>query len=403
MADYSEDLESLLIEADQADVEPDTDAGELRARTASLDLSMFQRLQSERGAGRGRQSLLVTFFPNANFEIKLGDSDGEEGGTVTRREEDGVITWVGRARSAQDGQRLPDGTFILTVADGIPSLSIMSLKGNFHMQPLSNGNFRFFEEDPAHPVECATADVDFGLSQRPGFGFDFDEDEPTTEVQIRVLMLYTAAATQAIGAANIRSHAEHAANIATTAFGRSGIGMARVVPIPEQTTFRESPNFGADLERITSDSQIATRRQATQADVVTLMRGPARGVWGIAWMLQRLNPSTASRAFNVVYFKQASPFMVFAHELGHNLGCAHNRESVDATGLYPDAKGHHFTAPGQGHVGTIMSYFGRRILHYSNPSIRFPVGEPNAVPTGTGNSNNARAINASKQLVSRYR
>lgn len=122
-------------------------------------------------------------------------------------------------------------------------------------------------------------------------------------------------------------------------------------------------------------------------------------MWGQAYMLSYLDSSYESLAFSEIDSSHVANYYVFAHELGHNFGCAHDLNNVDVWGLYSYSLGYAFSTPHHGYIGTIMSYVGDRVLYYSNPDVLFD-GVPTGVP---GARDNARTIRNSKMLVCNYR
>ena len=77
-------------------------------------------------------------------------------------------------------------------------------------------------------------------------------------------------------------------------------------------------------------------------------------------------------AYSLLDFEQGLENLVFAHELGHNLGCQHNREAPSARSedaLFPDSFG--FVAQD---FGTVMAY-ATNLPGYSNPR-KFMGGGP---------------------------
>jgi hypothetical protein len=72
-----------------------------------------------------------------------------------------------------------------------------------------------------------------------------------------------------------------------------------------------------------------------------------------------------SQAYSLLDFEEGLENLVYAHELGHNLGCQHNREAPSAQpadALFPDSFG--FL---EGDVGTVMAYAPFTVPGYSNP------------------------------------
>jgi len=100
----------------------------------------------------------------------------------------------------------------------------------------------------------------------------------------------------------------------------------------------------------------------------------------------------------------------FAHELGHNQGCAHNREDAGLfCNRYSYSFGHRFTGATQGRLRTILSYASgtfensTRIGRFSNPDVNFD-GRATGVPIGQSNeAHNAQTITNTRRSVEDFR
>lgn len=89
----------------------------------------------------------------------------------------------------------------------------------------------------------------------------------------------------------------------------------------------------------------------------------------------------------------------FAHELGHNMGSAHDRENATGAGAYPYSYGYGVA----GRFGTIMSYLSPQIGKFSNPDLRSCDGGPCGVPLDSPNSaNNALSLNNTRAAVAGF-
>ena len=128
----------------------------------------------------------------------------------------------------------------------------------------------------------------------------------------------------------------------------------------------------------------------------------AGGWCGIA----RCLPNTAERAFNVVQWDCAAGKFSNVHEIGHNQGCAHDRDNA-GTGCnaYSFSYGWRFI----GNYSfityrTVMAYApGDRIQYFSNPDVEFD-GTPTGVPIGDPDeSHNAHTINLRRSIVENHR
>lgn len=247
----------------------------------------------------------------------------------------------------------------------------------------------------------------------------------------RLLFLYTGAVRTAYGTATqVESVIDLAVAAVNADFANSEIPLRIQLAAAQSVTYSETGlNYSrtlASLRGVTDgvlDSIHAARDEAL-ADLVTIgvMGNDSGNSLGIAYLLDEpsdyVNPFYA---FSVVQFQVMASASVLSHELGHNLGCAHDRENSDGPGAYPFSYGYRFTV--QDSRGTsrqfrdIMAYApGTRLPYFSNPRIKISqaeaagvnvtFAEPTAigVPAGqTGESDGARTITENAFEVANYR
>ncbi|HLP01169.1 MAG TPA: M12 family metallo-peptidase [Opitutaceae bacterium] len=201
-----------------------------------------------------------------------------------------------------------------------------------------------------------------------------------------VLILYDAATKAAIGTtAEVEN--TFAAMVATmnTYLNNSLIDnlqwrLAGIAEAPSYTTNESLENDLDTLADTTTELGRFARTQRTNfgADQVLLMISGSRDYAGMAY--------TPGYEAVAVY---AQGTAVAAHELAHNFGCHHDRQTegvADGNGRY--YYGHRFTYNDRD-VGTIMSYAPYYIPYYSNPSVSYQ-----GIPTGIASTEPKAADNA---------
>lgn len=153
-------------------------------------------------------------------------------------------------------------------------------------------------------------------------------------------------------------------------------------------------------------------RSQYRADLVTLLRRFNRNTnnaCGLACMItstSNLSWNAAHNAFSVVQVGRSSDGSSYyckdlslAHELGHNFGCAHDRDHASSPGIFPYSYG--YDRPGV--FATIMSYDSPTIPYFSNPSITYQ-GYAIGVPEGSPDAaDNAKTIRITSSHIASYR
>ena len=229
------------------------------------------------------------------------------------------------------------------------------------------------------------------------------------ETVIDVMVVYTAGArSHHRGVDGMEAHILASLASSNQALQDSAVDLRfRLVHWMEVDYVESSEDMGADLRALTFKDgvmeEIHEARDAYGADLVCLFRRGAvysddgSGVAGLAWLLNSQSGSP-SYGFSVVATEYALSGQVFAHEVGHNLGAAHDRDNADG-GLYSYSHGYRFT-DGQGtQRRTIMAYApGSRINYFSNPAVTF-----GSRAAGTATEDNARGLRQIMDVVSRYR
>lgn len=164
---------------------------------------------------------------------------------------------------------------------------------------------------------------------------------------------------------------------------------------------------GIDLYRLETPGdghldQVQPLREATQADIVTMIAQDYQGTCGQARFAVELNGVThPEKAYNVVAVQCSSGGMTFAHEVGHNQGCRHEHGSDSSDGAYSYSHGHNLT----GGYRTVMSIATSltSIPYFSNPDVSYSGAPTGTSPYGFYPAHNALSINNVALAVSNFR
>ncbi len=225
---------------------------------------------------------------------------------------------------------------------------------------------------------------------------------------IDILAAYTpGAVAQHGGVTNVQNMINLAVAQANTAFKNSQINAS--LRLVHTVQVQHSANsIIDDLISITSGTademkQLRELRVKHKADLVSIFtEGHGSSAIGVAWLGTGSMPQYGFSAVEL----WATPMMTFAHEIGHNLGCAHN---VGDKGIYKDSVGHRFSASTTNSASakvlcetlyrSVMSYSpGSRVLYFSNPSVKY-----NGTATGIKDTaDNARTINQTTATIVKY-
>lgn len=231
--------------------------------------------------------------------------------------------------------------------------------------------------------------------------------ETGTFVFADVGLMYTAAARQAVGStASMESLLTSSIADTNLAYQNSNITLrVRIAFMVETPYVQHGTDMGSDLSnfRAIGDGamdDIHTLRDAHGADLCALIVNNATNACGIAYLMLSVGPGFASSAFSVTA-RTCLSGATLPHELGHNMGCAHDRDNAGSAS-WPYAYG--YRAPGAV-FRTIMAYApGTRINHFSNPDVLFsgmPTGNPLNHPTNP--THNALAINNNSPTIIAWR
>lgn len=214
--------------------------------------------------------------------------------------------------------------------------------------------------------------------------------------RIDVLVVYTNATKNALGGdAQAQALAQSAIDITNTAYINSKIRQ-RVRLIHSAETALTEANSISELR---ADAATQSLRNTHNADMVAMLVNSLSGC-GLGYVMTSVNTGFAPSAYSITLRTCAVGNLTFAHELGHNMGSAHNPENAGSS-AYSYSFGHYVN----GSYRTVMSYSNpctsgcTRVPQFSNPSIIF-----NSVPTGILNErNNTRSIENTADTVSNFR
>jgi hypothetical protein len=330
--------------------------------------------------------------------------------------------WIGTLRD------VPYSNVLLVVGEDILDGRILIPGRNYYIAPTATPAIHTVSEINTF-MQRPTPDKDDAVVASPEMHFGFDGYEPPRGVRadngnlIDVMIVYTPAAVAFVGGvANMEAAIDGTVALANLTYENSEVKFRLRLVHTEQVNYTERPFTGSDLNELTNTGDgymdnVHALRNIHAADLVTLIAGTSvaeRNYCGIAWL--PTIPS-ASQGFSVVEALCISD-ITYAHELGHNMGSAHDRAN-GFSARAPYAYGYQDPRDNPNDWGdfvTVMAYStgGQcppsyqpgvcpAIAYWSNPDQTFN-GKPLGYPDNTANAtNNARSLDEVAVSVANYR
>lgn len=296
-------------------------------------------------------------------------------------------------------------SFILvTEKDAIVGEVRSPARGDYDIRPIATGELAVRQVDQSRFRACA-----MGPEHEVGVAVNNPEDAGGMSVRantvVRVLVMYTAEAMVDQGGENaMNALVNLAISQANSVYTASGVTITLELAYAGLTDYTESGDAGTDLSRWRSTSdgimdEVHQIRECVGADMCALMVNNFNAC-GIGYLMVNVNNSFNASAFTVTDKDCVSNYS-FAHELGHNMGCHHDRDNAGANVSYPYAYGYRTTDSA---YRTVMAYSpGTRIGYFSNPNLSFQ-GRVLGVPVGQPlQAFNAQVLNNTRATVAAWR
>jgi peptidyl-Asp metalloendopeptidase len=320
--------------------------------------------------------------------------------------------WRGRLRGevASDVTLVVRGTVMVgTILSDQRLYKIESTGGNLH---------RLIEIDEAalppdnHPLVVADDDP----NATPLTGNTSQQSDTTAaaagDSTVDLLVVYTSAAkAKEGGQAAMDALITLGVDSANQAYSNSQIAMQLRLIHTAELAYSESGAIDTDLTRLqnTTDGimdQAHQLRDQHKADLVALIVDNGGNSCGIAYVMTNgPRASFANYAFSVTA-RDCIANNTLAHELGHNMGNAHDR-ATGGTGAFPYSYGYRDEI---GKFRTIMAYACPtvscpRVKYFSNPRLLYngrPLGIDHTI-NPANSADNARSMNDVRQIVAAWR
>ena len=345
------------------------------------------------------------FFSNARYTIRV---DRVEARSSTR------ASWFGDVLGVEGGRAIVvrhDEAWIANIWAGA--------SGSFQIRPAGDGIYYVQQLDDALFPGCGCGEGQTEPPANPGFnpgasdqnrsdgedelwgggerrnGLNGGSDGPGDDGSLfDVAVFYTPEATAAAGGASeIQAIVQASIDVTNDAYANSQIVPRLRLVHSAETLQNETGDMASQLGALRDQGdglydEVHSLRDQYAADMVALLCTDG-SFCGIAYLMTNLSNGFASNAFSVSNLGCAVGNRTFPHELGHNEGCAHDRNNAGSA-VFPFSYGWRWFGNSGDQFRTVMAYSpGARVGHFSNPNVTF-----DGVATGVANSeDNARSIN----------
>ncbi|QDU68692.1 reprolysin-like metallopeptidase [Engelhardtia mirabilis] len=279
---------------------------------------------------------------------------------------------------------LPDGQAVL-VERTLTAPGTCALGPEHHVDTLpTQGAARRLRraEDPS-------TDPGGPLTDTPDFNF------------VDVVTAYTPEARQAQGGtAQILALIDLAVLETNVAYDNCGADLVLRLAYSGEVVYTESGSMSTDLSRLRSKTdgymdEVHSWRDVYGGDAVALIVSGG-GACGVAYLMTNVSPGFQSSAFSVTARGCATGYYSYGHELGHNFGCAHDRDNA---GSSSHSFGYGYRTPNNLYR-TVMAYSpGSRKPIFSSPD-HFWNGY---VMGAAGTEDNAQALTLNAPTVAAWR
>ncbi len=386
-----------------------------RARLVEVDKESFT------GSAEGGRQLQLDLFPDASFTAEelrgYWTADGS------------TYIWTGRLRG------MIRGRVVIAATGDIVSANIETDSSGFFTLRQFDGETHVLEQAEARPARTISDAVKIPMEERPGPDLEFEaalaaaaakqgmEREAAGDTQIDVLVAYTARVRNQLGSSNaVLNKINLAIAEANQSMVNSGVPIEFRLVHTMETSYPPSDETASNglstaLSRLRSTSDgymddVATARNTYGADLVSLWihgYGANGGTVGLGYQLQSPTDTFfTSYAYSVVEQAWApGPGYAFSHEMGHNMGAAHDRNNSDpGDGAYSYAHGYQWT--GTNAFATIMAYdcsnvYCPGINYWSNPQVSYLNNATGISSSSSNAANNALALTNIRTFIANFK
>jgi hypothetical protein len=225
------------------------------------------------------------------------------------------------------------------------------------------------------------------------------------------MVVYTADARIAAGGTNaIVNLINQGISQTNQGYLNSGVNQRIRLVYSQEIVYNETGfdwNVTLDRLRIENDGYmdgVRNLRDTYKADTVVLLVEYSMTYWGLAYKMTQPSNLFEEYAFALVTRRSVTQSYTFPHELGHNMGCAHDRANANEPGAYSYSYG--YQAPNSS-FRTIMAYDCpggcTQVNYWSNPN-RIYNGLPMGVAEGNPNAaDNRKTLNNTAFTVANFR